>query len=79
MSEENESLDCPPGQPIGGASFRIPKVEGNVRIYVLFSDDKLRATSVADQMSDLAASPSFSVLDLRLPGKVVSDVLDYRP
>jgi len=77
MSPEKKSLDCPPGRPIGGTSFRIPPTEGKVRIYVFFSDLQLSADSVAHQVSDLSANPSFSVLDLRLPGHVVADVLEY--
>jgi len=78
MNDANESFDCPPGAPIGGTAFRIPKAEGKARIYVIFSDQKLAAASVAQQISDLG-TPNFSTLDLRVPGKAVSDIIEYAP
>jgi hypothetical protein len=78
MNESNDSFDCPAGAPIGNTSFRIPKSEGKARIYAIFSDQKLLATTVATQISDLG-TPNFSTLDLRVPGKVVSDVIEYTP
>jgi len=78
MNETNESFDCPPGAPIGNMAFRIPKSEGKARIYVIFSDQKLAAATVAQQITDLG-TPNFSTLDLRVPGKAVSDVIEYTP
>ncbi|HMJ55691.1 MAG TPA: hypothetical protein VK540_26630 [Polyangiaceae bacterium] len=78
MNEANESFDCPPGEAIGHTSFRIPKAEGKARIFVIFSDQKLAATTVAAQINDLG-TPNFSTLDLRVPGKAVSDVIEYTP
>src|SRR4051794_38979642 len=79
MGEDDKSLACPPGKPIGNVSFRILPSEGKVRIYVFFSEEKLAAGSLAQQVTELAKSPTFSALDLRVPGKVVSDALDYTP
>jgi hypothetical protein len=78
MNEENESFDCPPGVAIGGTSFRIPKAEGKARIFIIFSDQKLGAATVAEQINDLG-TPNFSTLDLRVPGKAVTDVIEYTP
>ena len=78
MNEANESFDCPPGVPIGPVTFRIPKAEGKARIFILFSDQKLLASTIAAQLSDLG-TPSFSPLDLRVPGKAASDVIEYTP
>jgi len=78
MNETNDSFDCPAGAPIGNTSFRIPKVEGKARIFVIFSDQRLAAAPVAQQINDLG-TPSFSTLDLRVPGKAVSDVIEYTP
>jgi hypothetical protein len=78
MNETDDSFDCPPGAPIGNTSFRIPKAEGKARIFVIFSDQKLAAASVAQQINDLG-KPHFSTLDLRVPGKAVSDVIEYTP
>jgi hypothetical protein len=78
MNEENESFDCPAGVAVGHIGFRIPKKEGKARIYVIFSDQKLSAATVAQQINDLG-TPNFSTLDLRVPGKAVSDVIEYAP
>jgi hypothetical protein len=79
MSDEDKSIPCPPGVAIGGTPYRIPRTEGKVRIYVFFSSEKLVAGSVARQINEVGANPSFTVLDLRLPGKVTSEVLEYAP
>ena len=78
MNETNDSFDCPAGAPIGNTSFRIPKVEGKARIFVIFSDQRLAAATVAQQINDLG-TPNFSTLDLRVPGKAVGDVIEYTP
>ena len=78
MNETNDSFDCPAGAPIGNTSFRIPKAEGKARIFVIFSDQRLAAATVAQQINDLG-TPNFSTLDLRVPGKAVSDVIEYTP
>src|SRR5690242_20451358 len=78
MNEANESFECPPGAAIAKTGFRIPKKEGKARIYVIFSDQKLAAGTVAQQINDLG-TPNFSTLDLRVPGKAVSDVIEYTP
>jgi hypothetical protein len=78
MNEEDESFDCPPGVAIASTGFRIPKAEGKARIFVIFSDQKLLASTVAAQITDLG-TPNFSTLDLRVPGKAVSDVIEYTP
>ena len=78
MNETNDSFDCPPGAAIGDTSFRSPRHEGKARIYVIFSDQKLSAATVAQQINDLGTA-SFSTLDLRVPGKAMSDVLEYTP
>jgi len=79
MSPGTTSVECEPGRPIGGGPLRIPVREGKVRIHVLFSSQKLDAASVGEQMNDLAAGPGFSVLDLRLPGHVVSETIELTP
>jgi hypothetical protein len=78
MNDTNDSFDCPAGAPIGNTSFRIPKAEGKARIFVIFSDQRLAAATVAHQINDLG-TPHFSTLDLRVPGKAVSDVIEYTP
>jgi hypothetical protein len=79
MNSDGTSFECSPGQPIGGERFRIPAREGKVRIYVLFSDQKLEAAPIADQLHELARKPDLTVLDLRAPGRIVTDVVEFVP
>jgi hypothetical protein len=78
MNEKNDSFECPASEPIGKATYRIPKAEGKAKIFVIFTDQKVAATTISTQISDLGR-PSFSALDLRVPGKAVSDVVEYEP
>jgi hypothetical protein len=78
MNDSNESFECPAGAAIGDAKYRIPKSEGKARIFAVFTDQKLSATTVATQIGDLG-TPNFSPLDLRIPGKAVSDVIEFTP
>lgn len=78
MNETNDSFECPAGAPVGEEKYRIPKSEGKARIFAVFTDQKLSATTVATQIGDLGTS-HFSPLDLRIPGKAVSDVIEYTP
>jgi hypothetical protein len=78
MNETNDSFECPAGAAIGDAKYSIPKSEGKARIFAVFTDQKLSATTVATQIGDLG-TPSFSPLDLRIPGKAVSDVIEFTP
>ncbi len=79
MEGENLSLDCPAGEPIGGVSYRFPISEGPVRIYILFSDRRLNAGSVAPQIVERAGAPYLNVTDLRLPGRANAEVLEFTP
>ncbi len=79
MSRENQSIECPADAPIGGVNYRFPINEGRVRIYVLFSDQRLNASSVAQQIVEKAAEPTLPVTDLRLPGHANAEVLEFLP
>jgi len=79
MNPENTSFDCAPGQAMGGQPFHIPAREGKVRIYVLFSDQKLEAQPIADQIHEFAGKPDLTVLDLRAPGRIVTDMVEFVP
>jgi hypothetical protein len=79
MNRHNDSFTCPPGVPLENLSFRIPADEGPVKIYVFFSDQRLNAGSIAQQLFDLSARPVFNVLDLRAPGQIVSEHFDFVP
>ena len=80
MTHENKSVPCEANRAIGGISYRIPIEEGKIRILVFFSDSKLSAGSVAQQIYELAANnPKWNTLDLRLPGKVFVQTLEFDP
>ena len=78
MSKGNVSVRCPPGEPVLGQAYRIPAEEGPVKIHIFFSDQRLEAASVANQLNEMAA-PSFNPIDFRLPGKVVVETIDFIP
>ena len=78
MSKNNVSVKCPSGEPILGQAYKIPVDEGPVKIHVFFSDQRLEAGSVANQLNEMQ-KPSFSPIDFRLPGKVVVETLDFIP
>ncbi|HEX4622316.1 MAG TPA: hypothetical protein VH208_12180 [Myxococcaceae bacterium] len=79
MNRRNDSFRCQPGTPIGNVTFRIPADEGPVKVYVFFSDQRLNAGSIAQQLYELSARPTFNVLDLRAPGNVMSERFDFTP
>jgi hypothetical protein len=78
ISKSNMSVRCPAGEPVLGQAYRIPVEEGAVKVHIFFSDQRLEAGSVANQLTDMAKL-SFSPIDLRLPGKVVVETLDFIP
>jgi hypothetical protein len=79
MNPENTSLACAPGRPMGEGPFRIPAREGKVRIYVLFADRPLEAQPIAEQIHELSGKPDLGVLDLRAPGRIVTDMVEFAP
>lgn len=80
MNDADMSIPCGAGEPVGGVTYRIPPSEGKVRAYILFSDRALRASPIATQINELAAdNPSFSAMDLRVPGQVIVEVLEFTP
>jgi len=80
LLEDKLSPDCPAGQPIAGNVFRIPPREGKVKILVIFSDRPLEADSMAAQINDLINQKQpITAMDLRAPGRVVIDTLEFTP
>ncbi len=77
MSEEGMSFDCPARAPVGGVAYAIPPAEGKVRIFVIFSDQKLKAASISPQVQEMG--PRLTAMDLRAPGNVVLETLDLTP
>jgi hypothetical protein len=78
MTSGNTSVPCPAGEPVMGVRFRIPVDEGRVRIQVLFSDQRIQAALLASQLVEMA-KPTFNPMDLRLPGHVVLESLEFEP
>ena len=78
ISKSNQSVKCPAGQPVLGQTYRIPAEEGPVKIHVFLSNQRLEAASVAAQITEMD-KPSFNPIDLRLPGRVVVQTLDFTP
>ena len=78
MSKGNVSVRCPAGEPVLGQAYRIPVEEGPVKVHVFFSDQRLEAASVANQLNEMS-NPSFNPIDFRLPGKVVVETIDFIP
>jgi hypothetical protein len=79
MTRENRSIKCEPGKRIYNSSFRIPVEEGKVRAYIFFSDQRIQAGSVAQQLLDLRDKPKLTAMDFRLPGSVAVEMLEFTP
>jgi hypothetical protein len=78
ISKSNLSVKCPVGQPVLGQAYRIPIEEGAVRVHTFLSDQRLEAASVANQLNEMQ-KPSFNPMDMRLPGQVIVETLDFIP
>ncbi len=79
MTRENRSIKCEAGKRIYNSSFRIPVEEGKVRAYIFFSDQRIQAGSVAQQLLDLRDKPRLTAMDFRLPGSVTVEMLEFTP
>ena len=78
ISKTNNSVKCDAGEPVLGQTYKIPAEEGPVKVRVFFSDQRLEAASVANQLNEMS-SPSFNPIDFRLPGRVVVESIDFIP
>ncbi|MGQ0505434.1 MAG: hypothetical protein ACT4TC_08935, partial [Myxococcaceae bacterium] len=79
MNFRNESISCEAGKPIRNVVFKIPHEEGTARIFVIFSDRKLNAGTIAQQIYENIGRAEPSALDLRAPGQVVAEKLEFTP
>jgi hypothetical protein len=79
MTRENRSIKCEAGRPIANTSFRVPVQEGPVKVYVIFSDQRVQAGSVAQQLYDLRDRPRVTGMDFRLPGQAFVEMLEFTP
>jgi hypothetical protein len=79
MTRENRSIKCDAGKRIYNSSFRVPVEEGKIRAYVFFSDQRIQAGSVAQQLYDLRDKTRVTAMDFRLPGSVAVEMLEFTP
>jgi hypothetical protein len=79
MTRENRSIKCDSGRPIANASFRVPTQEGPVKIYIFFSDQRVQAGSVAQQLMDIQNKERMTAMDFRLPGQAFVEMLEFTP
>jgi hypothetical protein len=79
MTRENRSIKCEAGKRIYNSSFRVPVEEGKVQAYIFFSDQRIQAGSVAQQLYDLRNKPRLTAMDFRLPGAVTMERLEFTP
>lgn len=79
MTRENRSIRCDTGKPIANTRFRIPANEGKVKAYVIFSDERIQAGPVGQQLYELKDKERISALDMRLPGRVFVETLEFMP
>jgi hypothetical protein len=79
-TQDQMSIDCPAGQMITGNPFRVPKREGKVKVYVIFSDRKLEAGPLQMQIQEMVQQhKTVSAVDLRAPGKVLVEMVEFTP
>lgn len=79
MTRENRSIKCEPGKPIANTRFRIPADEGKVKALIVFSDERIPAGSVTQQLYELKDRGRITALDMRLPGRAFVETLEFAP
>jgi hypothetical protein len=79
MTRENRSIKCESGRPIANSNFRVPVEEGPVKVYIIFSDQRIQAGSVAQQLFELQGRDRITGMDFRLPGQAFVEKLDFTP
>ncbi len=77
MSQANQSFDCPTGEAVGHHAFRVPEGEAAVKVLVLFSSQPVNAGSVARQLLEVANPTTLTAMDLRLPGQIALELIDF--
>lgn len=79
MTHANVSFSCPAGKPVAGHAYKVPLAEGAVKIYVFFTSQKVNAGEVAQEILESADRQAVNALNLRLPGNVTLETLDFTP
>jgi hypothetical protein len=79
MSAKNQSFECPAAQPVGHHAFKVPLEDGPVKVMVFFTSQAVNAGSVSQQIIEASNRQQLTALNLRLPGSVAIDSLDFAP
>ncbi|AKQ64378.1 hypothetical protein A176_001290 [Myxococcus hansupus] len=79
LTRENRSIRCEANTPVAHTSFRVPYQEGKVRMYIFFSNERIPAGPVAQQLYELRGQERINAMDLRLPGQVFVETLEFAP
>ena len=79
MSAKNQSFPCEAGVPIGKRTFRIPRNEGPVKIFVFFSTQPVNAAALSQDILDSKDRQALSVMNMRLPGQAALETLEFTP
>ncbi|WP_404370225.1 hypothetical protein ACIHQR_09645 [Corallococcus coralloides] len=79
LTRENRSIRCDANQPVANTRFRVPVQEGKVRVYVFFTDEPVQANWVARQLYELRDRERITAMDLRLPGHIFVETLEFTP
>jgi hypothetical protein len=64
---------------MGKTTYRIPAEEGAVKVHIFFSDQRLDASAVAQQIAEAVGTPDFNPVNFRLPGRVYVETLEFVP
>jgi hypothetical protein len=79
-THDHMSVECPAGQPITGADMRVPKLDGKVNVYAIFSDQRLDNGPLQLQVQEMVQQKKpVTPFDLRAPGHVVVETLEFTP
>jgi hypothetical protein len=74
------SLECPAGAVITNRALKVPKREGKVKAYVIFSDQPIEGRPISNQINDLVSQRQpVTAFDLRAPGRVIVETLEFNP
>lgn len=79
LTRENRSIRCEAKKPVANRSFRIPPNEGKVAVYVFFSNERVQAGPIAQQLYEAAPRGQVSAMDFRAPGQLFVERLDFIP
>jgi hypothetical protein len=80
VTADDLSIECDAGKPIGGQVWSIPSHDDPIRLFIVFSDRTLQATSTAQQIREgLEENAKITPMDLRAPGQVTMEVIEVLP